>query len=103
MIMGTSLFVLGGGFLIAIVIGLLTGIFGIDGLRQLIQTALKRVPIENLSFMLEVHPQTGRSSLRDHAHLFAHWQDLNHAEQMNYWLDRLLDNVRLVRDTFVIH
>ena len=80
---------------------LLTGIFGIDGLRQLIHTAIKRVPVENLSFMLEVHPQTGRSSLRDHAHLFAHWQDLNHAEQMNYWLDSLLDNVRLVRDTFI--
>lgn len=82
---------------------LLTGIFGIDGLRQLMQMAIKRAPVENLSFMLEVHPQTGRSSLRDHTHLFAHWQDLNHAEQMNYWLDRLLDNVRLVRDTFVIH
>ncbi len=79
---------------------LLTGIFGIDGLRQLIQTATRSVPADNLSFMLEVHPQQGRSSLRELAPLFAHWQDINHAEQMNYWLDRLLDNARLVRDAF---
>ena len=80
---------------------LLTGIFGIDGLRQLIQTARQRVPAENLSFMLEIHPQAGRSSLGNHTHLFAHWQDLSHAEQMNYWLDSLLNNARLVQDAFL--
>jgi hypothetical protein len=76
----------------------LTGIFGIEGMRQLVRAVTDALPPDRLSFMLEIHPQEGRAPLREHAHLFNHWRDKSGAERMNYWLDRLLDNAALLRD-----
>lgn len=77
---------------------MLSGIFGISGLRALMAAAMSELTAEQLSCMLEIHPQEGCSPLREHAHLFGHWDDLYFAERMNYWLDRLLDNSLLLRD-----
>ena len=49
--------------------------------------------------MIEVHPQEGRTPLGVHAPLFAHWKDATNGERMNYWLDLLIQNALLVRDT----
>ncbi len=77
---------------------LLPGMFGPVGLRAIVQAALAGPAAERLSFMVEVHPQEGRTPLGVHASLFAHWKDRTNAERMNYWLDQLLLNARLVRE-----
>jgi hypothetical protein len=74
---------------------LLGGIFGLAGLRAIIQAAVQSAAGQ-LSFMIEVHPQEGRTPLGPHAALFAHWRDRSNAERMNYWLDSLLQNAALV-------
>jgi hypothetical protein len=76
----------------------LSGVFGISGLRALMQAAMAELSVDQLSCMLEIHPQEGRSPLTEHAHLFSHWEDMYFAERMNYWLDRLLDNSVLLKD-----
>lgn len=78
----------------------LDGMFGVSGLRSVLQAARAVLAPEKLSCMLEVHPQEGRAPLREHAYLFTHWQDTYYAERMNYWLDRLLENAILVRDAW---
>jgi hypothetical protein len=77
---------------------LIGGMFGPAGLRAIIQAALEGLPPEHLSFMIEVHPQEGRTPLGPHAHLFASWKDRANAERMNYWMDMLLQNAILLRD-----
>ena len=77
---------------------LLGGLFGPAGLREVVRTALRSLPAEQLSFMLEIHPQEGRTPLGVHAPLFAHWKDKTSAERMNYWLDMLLQNAVLLRE-----
>jgi phosphoglucan,water dikinase len=77
---------------------LIGGMFGPGGLRQIVQTALAQLPANSLSFMLEVHPQEGRSPLGSWRSLFSHWRDTTNAERMNYWLDMLLRNAILLRD-----
>lgn len=79
---------------------LIKGIFGISGLRDIIRTAMQGSAASELSFMLEMHPQEGRTPLGQHTPLFSHWQDTFHAEQMNYWVDTLLDNATLVQDAW---
>lgn len=76
---------------------LLPCIFGVNGLKSLLETALARKAASELSFMVEVHPQTGRTPLGPHAGLFENWEDLTNAEQMNFWIDSILTNVDLVR------
>jgi hypothetical protein len=77
---------------------LLPGMYGPAGLRSIIQAAHAGLPPEQLTFMIEVHPQEGRSPLGAHAPLFNHWKDRTNAERMNYWLDMLLQNATLLRD-----
>jgi hypothetical protein len=72
--------------------------YGPAGLRAIIQAARDGLPDNRLSFMLEVHPQEGRSPLGPHAGLFEHWKDRTNAERMNYWLDQLLLNATLLRE-----
>src|SRR5262249_22445053 len=74
------------------------GMYGPAGLRAIVQAALDGLPADRLSFMLEGHPQEGRSSLGPHAGLFGHWKDRTNSERMNYWLDQLLLNAMLVRE-----
>jgi hypothetical protein len=77
---------------------LLGGMFGPAGLHEIVQTALGGLPPERVSFMLEVHPQEGRTPLGVHATLLSHWKDVTNAERMNYWLDMLLLNASLLRE-----
>jgi hypothetical protein len=79
---------------------LVGGIFGLAGLRSVVAAARSGRTNEPLTFMIEVHPQPGRSPLGRHAHLFSHWKDATNAEQMNYWLDAMLVNAGLVRDAW---
>ncbi len=76
---------------------LIDGMFGASGLHRIIHTALDSPGAGQLSFMFELHPRPGRSPLGNHQRLFEHWRDRTNAERMNYWLDRLLDNVTLAR------
>lgn len=73
------------------------GMFGPAGLHAIVSTA-RGLATAGLSFMIEVHPQEGRSPLEPHAALFRHWKDVTNAERMNHWLDMLLQNALLVRE-----
>lgn len=75
---------------------LLRGMYGVGGLVEIVQAA-RELPAEKLSFLLEVHPQEGRSPLGPHEDLFDHWLDRTNGERMNYYLDMLQDNVTLLR------
>jgi hypothetical protein len=77
---------------------LASGIYGIRGIKKLINTIMALKKPQQLSFMIEVHPQPGRSPLGVHSPVFSHWQDLTNAEQVNHWLDLLLANADLVRE-----
>lgn len=79
---------------------LLGGIYGPEGLGRVIRAAMSALPAEKLSFMLEMHPQPGCTSLGRHANLFEHWADKTNAERMNHWLDKLIDNSVLLRSFF---
>jgi hypothetical protein len=79
---------------------LVGGMFGPSGLRAIVRAAVEGLAGQQLSFMIEVHPQEGRTPLAVHAPLFAHWKDPTNAERMNYWLDMLLQNAILVREAF---
>jgi hypothetical protein len=76
---------------------LVGGMYGPEGLLEIVRAALASLPPERLSFMLEVHPQEGRTPLGAHTSLFAHWKDTANAERMNYWLDMLTVNARVLR------
>jgi len=71
-------------------------IFGPTGLKQIIQAALAMLPTDKLSFMLEIHPQYHRLELGCQADLFKNWKDKSNAEQMNAWLELLLQNLQLL-------
>jgi len=77
---------------------LLDGMFGPAGLRAIVGAA-SVLPPEQLSFMIEVHPQPGRTPLGRHARLFSRWQEVSNAERMNYWLDMILLNAALCQDS----
>ncbi|MBU1107381.1 MAG: hypothetical protein KKB51_11980 [Candidatus Riflebacteria bacterium] len=80
---------------------LLPGIFGVNGLKMLLKRALERKNPKELSFMIEVHPQPGRTPLGPYFPIFSHWNDLTNAEQVNFWIDSLLANVDLVRNSIL--
>jgi hypothetical protein len=65
-----------------------------------VKLAMSLLPPEMLSFTIEVHPQDGRKPLGVHGGLFSHWKDQTNAERMNYWIEMLLQNAMLVRDSF---
>jgi hypothetical protein len=67
-------------------------LFGPEGVRQVVRTALDVLPREKLSFTLEIHPQDQRLSLGQYADLFQNWTDKRNAEQMNAWLELLVAN-----------
>jgi hypothetical protein len=77
----------------------LAGVFGLRGLRLVVAAALRGLAADKLSFMLEVHPREGRRPLGKYSALFSHWHDQLFAERMNYWLDSLLENASLLRDS----
>ncbi len=74
-------------------------IFGPLGLLRIVSAALRTPAAHVLSFTLEIHPPAGRRELGEYGHLFRHWRDLKNAERMNHWIDVLLQNHRLLRDT----
>jgi len=71
-------------------------LYGPEGLKDIIATALNALGAERCSFTLEIHPPEGRRALDDASPLFDHWSDKTNAEQMNHWLGVLRDNQQLV-------
>lgn len=61
---------------------LVGGIFGLAGLRAIIDAALKGTAAAQYSFMIEVHAQEGRTPLGAYSPFFAHWRDRSNAERM---------------------
>lgn len=72
--------------------------FGPLGLQRIVAAARSALPDEMLSFTLEIHPPEGRLPLGEYASLFGHWRDLANAERMQYWIEVLLQNHRLLQD-----
>lgn len=70
--------------------------YGPDGLRTIVDTAVAAAPDAPPSLMLEIHQAEGRRPLDDAADLFAHWTDLTNAERTNHWLAVLAENARLL-------
>jgi hypothetical protein len=73
-------------------------LYGPLGLKRIIDTARQVLPDDRLSFTLEIHPQEGRLALGEDAALFRHWRDLGNAEKMNYWIEIILRNHRLLQE-----
>lgn len=71
-------------------------LFGPDGLKGMLATALAALGWPRCSFTLEIHPPEGRLPLDDAAALFNHWSDKTNAERMNHWLAVLRENQQLV-------
>ena len=73
------------------------GMFGPNGLREIVNAARQVCSDEHLSMVIEVHPQEGCAPLGPHEHVFGHWRDHTQAERMNHWLDIILRNTYLLR------
>jgi hypothetical protein len=71
-------------------------LYGALGLKRIVDEARRALPDERLSLTLEIHPQEGRLPLGEDADLFAHWRDKANAERMNYWIEILVRNQRLL-------
>jgi hypothetical protein len=76
----------------------LPAMFGPLGLQRIVAAARAALPDEMLSFTLEIHPPAGRQPLGEYTSLFGHWQDRTNAERMQYWIEVLLRNHRLLQD-----
>jgi hypothetical protein len=72
------------------------GIFGISGMADIIRT-LSADAMPSVSVMIEIHPQPGAIPLGRYANIFSHWKDTFHAEQMNFWIDRIITTLLLAR------
>jgi hypothetical protein len=70
-----------------------------EGLDRIIAQALKVPSPDQLSFTLEIHPKFDKTPLNGYSHLFNHWTDKTHAEQMNHWLSVLVQNHGLLIGT----
>ncbi len=71
--------------------------FGPYGLSRIVEASLT-LPLELLSFSLEIHPSEGREALGPWAHLFDHWIDRTNAEKMNHWLSVLIKNYTVLQE-----
>lgn len=75
----------------------LAPMFGPAGIRKIVTDICAILDRDHISFTLEIHPSGARLRLSDVSHMFNHWLDKTNAEQMNHWLDVLLDNHRLLQ------
>lgn len=74
-------------------IGNAGGIYGVSGLRQVLQIALKNLQSDMVSFTLEIHPQKGLKELNEsEKRFFVNWTDLTNAKAMNFWMDLVVQN-----------
>jgi len=71
-------------------------LFGPEGARRIIATALETLGPRQCSFTLEIHEQEGRRPLEDAAPLFDHWRDKTNAERVNHWMAVLRENQQLI-------
>ncbi|UFS71947.1 hypothetical protein LPW11_07080 [Geomonas sp. RF6] len=72
-------------------------LFGPVGVHRVVMAARSFLPDERLSFTLEIHAPQGRQELGEYAPLFSHWGDTADAERMQYWIEVLLRNHRLLQ------
>jgi hypothetical protein len=72
-------------------------LYGPLGLASILAEARKVLSGDRLSCTLEIHIQEGRLDLGEYASLFQHWRIKDNAERMNYWIEMLLRNHRLLR------
>ena len=74
-------------------------LYGVTGLRQIVDTAARALGPDRASFTLEIHDHQGRLPLppQDADRYFGRWRDLTNAERMNLWLRELAENAALVR------
>lgn len=70
--------------------------YGPQGLRTIVDTAIAAAHGTPPSLMLEIHQTAGRRPLDDAAPLFAHWSDPTNAERTNHRLAVLSENARLL-------
>ncbi len=74
-------------------IGAIGGLYGVSGLKRILEIALRRINVSKTSFTLEIHPQKGFKVLEDeYLNHFANWADLTNARAMNYWIDLVIQN-----------
>lgn len=78
--------------------GSLDPMFGPIGLFRIVHAALQGTDPQRVSFCLEIHPTEGRLPVGDASHLFTHWEDPTNAERMNFWLETLARNHRLLEE-----
>jgi hypothetical protein len=74
-------------------------LLGESGVADFLRALGLKGQLGRTSITLEIHPGRGRDrrTLGPYAPLFAHWNDLSHAEMTKAWLDLLRDQHNLVR------
>ncbi len=80
-------------------VGAVGGLYGVTGLRRVLQIAIANISVEKLSLTLEIHPQPGQKDIAaENMEYFAEWRDLTNAKAMNFWMDLVIQNCLIVRD-----
>ena len=80
-------------------IGAIGGMYGVSGLRHILELAITNIPQQRRTFTLEVHPQPGaKKVLREHMKYFANWSDMTNAYAMNYWMELVIQNSIIFKD-----
>ena len=72
------------------------GVFNVAGAGRLHARLLRGAKKCDISAMLEIHRQNGRLPLGADGDLFAHWQDLTHAEEMNFHLELIAQSYNVM-------
>lgn len=80
-------------------VGSIGGIYGILGLRRVLEIALGNISDEKLTFTLEIHPQPGQKELDiELLQYFSNWTDLTNAKSMNFWMDLVIQNAMIFKE-----
>lgn len=72
------------------------GAFNLAGVGRLHSRLLRGAKKCDVSVMLEIHRQPGRLPLGPDADLFSHWEDLTHAEEMNFHLELIAQSYNVM-------
>lgn len=80
-------------------IGAVGGIYGVSGLRKVLESALTHIPEGMRTFTFEIHPQAGKTMIENQSlGYFSGWKDLTNAYKMNFWMDLVIQNCMLFKN-----
>ena len=80
-------------------IGSVGGIYGVSGLKRVLEIVLVANNQSQMSYTIEIHPQPGQKELEPGQRgYFSGWTDLTNARAMNFWMDIVIQNAVIFQD-----